>query len=267
MNANPYWKARVWLAVALLSVAFGCAAGSRADGDRSAVVFVAASMGDAVAALAKRFEAQGGGEIRISAAASSTLARQIEAGAGADLFLSANSAWMDRLAERGLIDSSSRIDLLLNRLALVAHPGTDVDVSLHSGPPLPEKWAGRLALGDPKHVPAGIYAVQALERLGWLEGFKGRLTPARDARDALRLVMLGEVGLGVVYATDAISTDRVRILAILPQELHEPIRCPMALIGQTGKVARDFYRFLRSPEAAVAFRSRGFRPIGASDEL
>ena len=223
-------------------------------------VFAAASLTDAVADVAAAFEAETGHRVIVSSAGSSTLARQIEQGAPADIYISANQAWMDHLDDLGLLVPGSRTDLLANRLVLVAPaatapppaPGPEFDLAAALGD-------GRLAIGDPDHVPAGIYARQALEATGAWPAVAERLAPMSDVRQALALVARGEVPLGVVYATDAASVDDVVIVATFPAETHDPIVYPAALIaGQADGAAEAFLDFGRGAAAGGMFEGHGF---------
>lgn len=234
----------------------------------AATVFAAASLTNALEAIADRYRTETGARVRLSFAASSTLARQIEAGAPAQIFASANERWMDRLAGRSLVDAATRVSPIGNRLVLIAPAGTargqvevtrDLDLGALLGP------GGRLAVGDPAHVPAGLYAKQALQTLGLWAGVAPRLARADNTRAALALVARGEAPLGIVYATDAAITDRVRIVALLPAEGHPPIAYPAALVGEdAGDEARAFLAFLRGAQAQAIFRARGFTPPPAA---
>ena len=219
-------------------------------------VFAAASL---TAAASEVCESEAGTEVSLSFAASSVLARQIDAGAPADLFLSANSAWMDFLEQRGRIDTATRVDLLANRLAVVAPAGSGLDVEISRDFDFPGSFGGRLALGDPDHVPAGTYAKQALVRLGWWPRLEPRLAPAPDVRGALVFVERGACSAGIVYATDAAASDRIEVAAEIPDSLHEPILYPAAVVaGRDSPRVRAAMARLLSPAAARIFRRHGF---------
>lgn len=242
----------------------------RADHAESApaviTVFAAASTTDAITDLARSFESQRDVRVRCSFAASSSLARQIIAGAPADVFLSANLEWMNKLEQTGLIDGTSRLDLLGNRLVLVApeeqQPEEDIDPGGALADIVPE--VKRIALADPAHVPAGIYAKQAMKWYSWWQDAEPLLLPTADVRSALRLVELGEADLGFVYASDAAATDRVAVLHVLPTGSHEPIRYPVARCQSSSPLAASFIEFLQSPEAAAVFEAHGFDPIAVA---
>ena len=220
-------------------------------------VFAAASL---TAAAAEVFEGEAGTEVSLSFAASSVLARQIDAGAPADLFLSANRAWMDFLEQRGRIDTATRVDLLANRLAVVAPAGSGLgSVKIAGDFDFPGSFSGRLALGDPDHVPAGMYAKQALVGLGWWSRLEPRLAPAPDARAALVFVERGACSAGIVYATDAAASDRIEVAAEIPDSLHAPILYPAAVVaGRDSPQVRAAMARLLSPAAAGIFRRHGF---------
>ena len=227
---------------------------------KSLTVFAAASTTNVIQEIADRFEAAHGVKIKCSFAASSTLAQQIKAGAPADIFISADQPWMDDVEAAGAIQSDSREDLLGNHLVMIAPAGKPFKVTMSRefdfAASLPE--VRRIAVGDPTHVPAGRYAQQALQRLGWWTGVEPRLITAENARAAVRLVEIGEADAGIVYSTDARSTSKVIAIGQFPAESHEPIRYPVALCRNASADAAKFMAFLRSPEAAGVFEKAGF---------
>ena len=231
-------------------------------------IFAAASTTSALEEAAGRYEAAGGAAVRLVFAASSTLAKQIVQGAPADLFLSANAAWMDALVERGAVEPGSRRTLLANRLVLIVPAGSARPTAMNGTVPLPEILGARpLAIADPAHVPAGIYAEAALKSLGLWDALAGRMVRTSDVRAALALVDRGEAGAGVVYASDAPIAPGVRVVATLPAESHPPIVYPLAIVAGRGRPpVRAFYDFLLGPEAAALFRAHGFLPPGAAAE-
>lgn len=224
------------------------------------LVFAAASTTDAMEAAIARYRELSGARVVASYAASSVLARQIEHGAPAGLFVSADPDWMDYLEERGLIEPGTRRDRLGNRLALVAPADSGLEATIGPGFALAEALGdGLLAVGDPTHVPAGRYARAALESLGLWRGVAGSLVGALDVRAALTLVDRGEVPLAIVYATDAAVCARCRVVGVFPADSHPAIRYPLALVaGNATAQARAFHAFLLSPEAAAVFESYGF---------
>lgn len=232
---------------------------ARADG---LTVFAAASLTDALRDVAVLWQRAGHPPLHLAFAASSTLARQIEQGAPADLFASADTRWMDELAQHGLIAAGTRRDLLGNALVLVVPAEAARSVAIRPGFDLAALLgpAGRLAVADPAHVPAGIYAAEALRRLGVWPGVADRLAPAEDVRAALLLVARGEAPAGIVYATDAAMAPGVAVAGEFPADSHAPIVYPFALT-QRGDTAegRALMAYLQSTEARAVFVRRGFR--------
>lgn len=227
---------------------------------RAPVVLAAASLQEALSAAAQRWAAKGHERPVISFAASSALARQIEAGAPADLFISADEQWMDHVAAAGFVAAGSRVPFLTNSLVLVAPVSSRVNLSVRPGFALARSLGtGRLAMGDPDAVPAGIYGKQALTRLGVWPQVAGKLARAESVRAALALVARGEAPLGLVYATDARAEPRVRVVAPFPAASHAPIVYPLARLKQaTSADAEPFRRFLLSAEGKAVFRRFGF---------
>ncbi len=231
-------------------------------------VFAAASTTEVVSALARRFEERGGPAVRANFAASSTLARQILGGAPADVYISADAAWMDHLAARGAIRPASRRDLFGNRLVIAVPSKRRGEFP---NPSRGEAFAealgdGRLAIGDPDHVPAGRYAEAALRHFGLWRGLVDRLAPMGSVREALVLVARAEVPAGIVYETDARVTTAVRIAYRFPREAHPPIVYPAARI-EAGEHPRApaFMAFLVSAEAREVYRRHGFIAVADGD--
>jgi molybdate transport system substrate-binding protein len=226
-------------------------------------VFAAASLTDAMKDIGAAWQKQGHPALRLSFGASSTLARQIEQGAPANVYASADERWMDYLAKRNLIAPDTRRTLLTNRLVLIVpadHPehvkiGPDLNLDALLGPD------GRVATGDPTHVPVGLYAKQALTKLGLWQKAEPRLAATADVRAALLLVERGEAAAGIVYATDARISPKVMVAGTFPPDSHEPIAYPFAVVksGDT-KDARALMTFLESKQAAAIFAHRGFSP-------
>jgi molybdate transport system substrate-binding protein len=241
------------------------AAGSPGSAETGTVtVFAAASLSDALAAIGHAYAGSNAGaanHARFSFAASSTLARQIEAGAPADLFASASTDWMDYLQERTLIDADSRVSPIGNELVLIAPADSIATVVALDQTTLDALLgtAGRLAMADPAHVPAGMYARQALLSLGLWGTAQPRAAFANDVRGVLALVERGEVPLGVVYATDAVISQRVRVLTRFPTGTHDPIRYSFALVaGPASAKAADLIAFMNSEPGLAIFRQHGF---------
>ncbi len=224
-------------------------------------VMAAASLTDALRNIGQTWEHAGHPKLSLSFGSSSTLARQIEQGAPVNLFASADEKWMDYLATRGLVAVDSRVSLLGNDLVLITPaaqarpvtiaPGLDLVALLGPG--------DRLAVGDPGHVPVGLYAQQALRTLGLWTAIEPRLARTEDVRAALRFVERGEAPFGIVYATDAAISKGVSVAGIFPANSHEPIRYPFAVVkgGDTAE-ARALLAFLDSPPARGIFVRHGF---------
>lgn len=223
------------------------------------LVFAAASLAGALDDVADAF-ADGGAPVTVSYAGTAALARQIEAGAAADIFISADDAWMDYVEERGLIDPASRTDLLGNRLVLVAPDGATTGGA--EGPT--ELIAGtvgvdaRLAMADVDAVPAGRYGRAALESLGIWNAVAPYIVESENVRAALAFVARGEARLGIVYATDAAAEPDVEVVATFADELHPPIVYPAAATTTADADSRAFLAFLGGPEAAAIFAGYGF---------
>lgn len=230
--------------------------------------FAAASLANVLEEIAGYFEEKGMGRVTLSFAASSTLAWQIDNGAPCDLFISANETWMDWLAGRGRIEPGSRSDVARNRLALIApsppHGNGDLIIDLASGAVSAAAMIhalgdGRLAMGDPDYVPAGIYGKAALSALGLWQDLSGRIAPMSDVRAALAFVERGEVPMGIVYATDVKISRGTRVVAIFPQSSHPPVIYSAALVkGRASAAARRFKDFLASSPARSVFIRSGF---------
>ncbi|MCS2610693.1 molybdate ABC transporter substrate-binding protein [Halomonas dongshanensis] len=223
-------------------------------------VAAAASLTDAFNAAIDAYERDHDVEIVPVYASSSTLARQIVNGSPAALFISANVEWMDWLEQQG-VDVEERSDLLQNRLALVSASDALPDTfTPGEGEPIVSLLGDdeRLSVGDPDHVPAGIYTQQALEALGEWNELAPRLARGNDVRAALTLVERGETPAGVVYQTDAFASDAVRVLGLFPTDSHEPITYPAALIGHDNEAADALRQWLGSDEALAIFAEYGF---------
>jgi molybdate transport system substrate-binding protein len=228
--------------------------------DAKLIVFAAASLKDALDEVNVADKHEKGQKTAISYAASSTLAKQIEAAAPADIFISADLDWMDYLAKRNLIKPETRANLLGNRLVLIAP--ADSTVKLAVGPDFALAQAlgnGRLAIADPTGVPAGKYGKAALEALGVWTSVADRLAPAENVRATLALVARGEAPLGIVYQTDAASDKTVKIVGSFPENTHPPIVYPIAVVAtSTNPAAPGYIAFLKSPVARPIFEKQGF---------
>lgn len=248
---------RLLAALALLSAVVMPAAWAQA---KPPTVLAAASLQESLTAAAQRWAAKGHPRPVLSFAASSALARQVEAGAPADLFISADEDWMNYLAQRGLIQPRTRASFLTNRLVLVAPAVSRVRLII--GPRFPLAAAlgrGHLALADPAVVPAGKYAAQALTRLGVWASVERKIAAAENVRAALALVSRGEAPLGIVYATDARAAPGVRVVGTFPASSHTPITYPVATLAASRNPEAELFRhFLISAEGKGLFRRFGF---------
>jgi molybdate transport system substrate-binding protein len=256
-------RSSVWARRAILGLLIALAAPGARAADGDALVFAAASLKNALDDAIAAYGAETGTKVTASYAASSALAKQIEQGAPAQLFISADLDWMDYLQGRDLILPDSRRNLLGNSLVLVATKDSGLgDLAIGPGLDLAGMLGdGRLALGDVRAVPAGKYAKAALEHLGAWAGVEGRLAQAENVRAALALVARGEAPLGIVYRTDAASDPSVRIVGTFPADSHPPIIYPAALTKGGGGAAA-FLDFLGSPSAKSAFERQGFTLVG-----
>lgn len=247
------------LAALTVVAALGCGSGARGP-NRPVLVFVAASTRDAVREAADVFTRETGIEVKLSDGASSRLATQIAHDAPADLFLSASEEWADFLEDQGLA-AETRL-LLENTLVIVVPAGNPGHVARPED--LLRDDVRHVAVAGPR-VPAGVYARQALKKLGLWDALEKKVLPGDDVRQALAYVGRGEAEAGIVYATDARVTDRVRRVYEFPASAHDPIRYPLVLLatGQGKASARRFYEFLGSPRAAAIFKRCGFLVPGA----
>jgi molybdate transport system substrate-binding protein len=245
----------------MLLLSWGLTSAVQAADSGTVTVFAAASTTNAINDIGKLFAEKEKGKIVPSFASSSTLAKQIEQGAPAEVFISADEPWMNYLEERKLIEPGSRFDLLGNKLVLIAPSGSSVNkveiapkfdlTSLLRG--------GKLATGDPDHVPVGKYAKAALSKLEVWNDIEGKLARAADVRGALTLVERGEAPLGIVYATDAAITPKVKVVGMFPANTHPKIVYPAALIaGKATPAAKSFLELLKTPEAKLVFEKYGF---------
>lgn len=236
--------------------------GPLADSRVTVTVFAAASTKPALDALAPTLEAEGI-DLRLVYAGSSTLARQIIAGAPADIYISANAAWMDDLDDKELLVAGTRVTVATNRLVLIAHaPQTAPTIKLGADFSLADTLnEGRLAMADPDNVPVGIYGRQALAALGLWTSAQDHLAVTSDVNGALLLVARGEAPLGIVYASDVARSADVWIFATFPAESHDPIVYPAAIIqGHDSTAARTVLQALTGPKGRAAFKFAGFLP-------
>jgi len=247
--------------VLLLLLASSASALAGASGP-ALTVFAAASLQNALEAIDALRRRAGATPARLAFAASSTLARQIERGAPADVYVSADRDWMDYLAAQRHIVEGSRVIVARNRLVLIARGASSAPTEIGRGFPLAERLgAGRLALGDPDHVPAGRYAKAALVSLGLWGSVAARLAPVENVRVALALVARGEAPLGIVYASDVVAEPGVQVVGRFASDSHPPIVYPAAIVvGGARAAAQRYLAFLHSAPAHAEFRRQGFLP-------
>jgi molybdate transport system substrate-binding protein len=248
---------RISIALGLL---LACAAQSARSATPALTVFAAASLTNVMQEVGAAWTAQSGQPVVFSFAASSALARQVESGAPADVFVSADQEWMDYLQARQLIVPASRTDIVRNELVLVAPADNNARLKIAPGFGLAAALgaSGRLATGDPASVPVGKYAREALTALGVWPAVERRVVAADNVRGALAFVARGEAPFGIVYATDARVEPKVRIVDVFPATTHAPIRYPAAAVGPGSAASRAFLEFLRGPGAQAIFARAGF---------
>src|SRR5262245_51229590 len=256
---------RSWLAL-LVAAGLASIAGALpavAQG-KDVVVFAAASLKNAVDDIAGQWQRETGKKAVISYAASNTLIKQIEQGAPADIFMSADLDWMDYGQQKDLIKPDSRFNLLGNRLVLIAPKDSSVSANIQPGFDLSALLkGGRLAMGNVDAVPVGKYGKASLEKLGVWDSVKDKIAQAESVRAALLFVSRGEAPLGIVYQTDAAADPSVKIVGTFPENTHPPIIYPVALTKEsTNADAQAFLNYLRSPAARAAFERQGFTVLG-----
>ncbi len=246
----------------------GAAGAGRTAGENAPaqlLVFAAASLSEALDEVGRVFTTRTGVRVNASYAASSVLAKQIEAGAPADAFFSADLAWVDYLDERGLLKRGSRRDLLGNSLVLIAPADSPLRLSIAPGFDLTAALGeGRLATADPDSVPAGKYARAALTKLGVWQSVSDRLVRGENVRAALAYVARGEAPLGIVYQTDAQAEKRVRVVGVFPEDSHSPITYALALTVRARPEAARFADFLATETARQIFTRYGFTTLPAA---
>ncbi len=221
-------------------------------------VYAAASLTNALTDIGNSWKAQDHAAPTLVFAASSTLAKQIIAGAPADLFASADISWMDQVAQAGKVASGTRVDLLGNTLVLIAPKGRAIEVRMDRGFDLAKAFKGKLCTGEPGVVPVGIYAKASLQSLGWWDALQGRIVGTDDVRTALAFVERGECPLGIVYATDAAISDKVEVVARFPENSHPPIVYPFALLKAARPDAQALFAYIKSAPARAVFEKYGF---------
>jgi molybdate transport system substrate-binding protein len=221
-------------------------------------VFAAASLTNALSEVDAQFEKETGVKVVHSFAASSALAKQIESGAPADVFISADLKWMSYLQDKSLINKASKRNLLGNSLVLVTPKGKFFEVKFDKSFDLSKAFDGRLCTGDLESVPVGIYSKEALINLAWWKDIKSRIVGAQDVRAALMFVERGECAAGIIYATDAKVSNKVELLGIFPEASHSPVIYPVAATNHAQAKSMDYLAYLQSPQASAIFKRYGF---------
>jgi molybdate transport system substrate-binding protein len=252
------------LALCVIAGAFSAQAKDFSDHDKvNTTLFVAASLASVMQKLATTFSEETGRRVRISAAASSVLARQIASGAPADIIVLANPAWMQWLEDRNLITNKSRRDLIGNQLALLRHSDTNLPDNLAPALNAALK-SGRIAMADPDHVPAGIYGKAALTALGLWREVAPALAHSASAQAAVALLSRGEVSAAISYQTDARLSDKVSVHILFPQNLYPKIRYQMAAIANsTNQTAALLIKYLGHSDRLAVFEAAGFSPLAS----
>ncbi|WP_414632453.1 molybdate ABC transporter substrate-binding protein [Acinetobacter sp. UBA6720] len=235
----------------------GLIVGVQAHAEQAITVYAAASLTNAMTDLDALFEKQKNIQVKTSYAGSSTLAKQIEAGAPADVFVSADEQWMNYLQNKKLIEPNKRVNLLGNRLVLISPKSKPVKIKMDKSFDPSTAFQGKLCTGDTKSVPVGKYGKQALTSLGWWSKLEPRLVETEDVRAALNFVARGECQLGIVYATDAAISKDVTVVGVFPINTHTPIIYPLGLVKNNPN-AVAFYQFLQTKQANVVFKKYGF---------
>src|SRR5262245_33243107 len=238
-------------------------AGGTAMAEQPVTVFAAASLTDVLKAAAATWQGKGHGPVVLSFGSSSVIAKQVEAGAPADIFASADEKWMKYLTDKSLVAADAVHRPIGNDLVLVAPADSKVSVAIAPGFDLAGALAGgRLAIGDPKSVPAGNYGKQALTKLGVWDSVEAQTAPAENVRAALALVQRGEAPLGIVYATDARGLQDVKVVGTFPDDSHDPIVYPLGIVaGHDRPEVKAFLDFLLSAEGKQLFTTYGFKTL------
>ncbi|SFT84275.1 molybdate ABC transporter substrate-binding protein [Mesorhizobium sp. YR577] len=247
------------LAISGLAAVFFAAAPAAQAAD-NVTVFAAASLKNALDNINTAWQADAGKQATISYASSSALAKQIEEGAPADVFISADLDWMKYLSDKKLIKADTELKLLGNRIVLVAPKDATTEATIAPDFDLAALLGdGKLAMGDVKAVPAGKYGKAALEKLGVWASVEGKVAQAENVRAALKLVSTGEAALGIVYATDAVAEPDVKVVGTFPEDSHAPIVYPVGLTAESKNAdAEGFVKYLQSAKAKEMFEAQGF---------
>lgn len=246
--------------IILLAIFFPACNSGREKQKEELVVFCAASLTDVISEIADDFKSDSGTEVKLNFASSGTLARQIEHGAAPSIYISANKKWLDYLNQKSFTIQATEKKIAGNLMVLVAPAESNLNpMNFPLNTPLPELFDGKLSIGDPKHVPAGGYAVQLLKNLGCKEKLESRFLPAKDVRTALMIVELGEVEAGIVYKTDALKSEKVKIITEFPDSLYGPVHYYITIIeGQKNENSLSLYNYIFSDEVKQVWKKYGF---------
>jgi molybdate transport system substrate-binding protein len=241
---------------------------ARAEEPRTLTIFAAASTREVVAEATKAFQKETGIAVKLNMASSGSLARQINSGAPADVFLSASPRWSTWLNEKKDLDTGTVRELMRNRLVIIAPKGDEpTAIRFERDFPIANAFKGRLSIGDPEHVPAGRYAMGALSFYGWDKPLAKRLLPGQDVRAAMLMVELGQCDLGIVYATDATASAKVRTIATFPETSHSPIVYTISICAGTESPAgaKQLWSYLLGEETAAIMTRYGFTPAATKE--
>jgi len=257
MQFNQYLK------LVIVSICLALATSlNAAENKEAVVVFAAASLTNAINEISANYEQEKGAQIKTSFAASSALAKQIENGAPADIFISADTKWMNYLKDKHALKDNTVSNLLTNHLVLIAPVGKRFDVTMNKSFDFFGAFNGKLCTGEMASVPVGIYAKQALTSLTWLDAGQSKIVGTQDVRAALTLVERAECAVGIVYETDAKISNKVEVIATFPDNVHEPILYPLSLTKDASAKSADFYEYLKSDKAKAIFTKYGFTFLG-----
>lgn len=245
----------------LTIVLFSACSPKSKTGKKEIVVFCAASLTEVVSEISSEFEKKNQADVKINLASSGTLARQIEHGAAPAIFISVDKTWMEYLEQLEFIAEGSVKNLAGNSMVLITPLNSLLDSFIYSAEKdLSEWFAGRLSVGDPQQVPAGKYAVQILQSLNCLEELEPRFLPATDVRSALMVVEIGEAEAGIVYKTDALKSQKVKIVTEFPDSLHQPVNYYIAQIKvQENEFSAELYNYILSDEMRSVWKKYGFK--------
>lgn len=245
------------LYIIVLFVFFGCSRKTKTVSNEL-LVYSAAGLTNVISELSEKYELENTIDIQLNFASSGTIARQIEHGATPSIYISANEKWVDYLIQLDILIPETKMKIAGNSMAVIVPLDSPID-SVSFLADLPKVFKGRVAMGDPKHVPAGEYAQQAIGNAGCAEELEDRILPAKDVRSALMVVEMGEVEMGVVYKTDALKSKKVRIVSEIPAELHSPIGFYASVLKEKDdEKSMLFYKFLSSKEAQTIWIKHGF---------